>query len=107
MKTYNINKENPRVPRTTYATNIGAVYGTGAVYGNGWTRVPGVCQLIEVLDSFVYASGICWVLILAASCTADYEIRLFWKWVVSFLGEQECRGVYHIHGAVRGDRANT
>lgn len=91
MKTYNINKENARVPRTTYATNIGAVYGTGAVYGNGWTRVRGVCQLIEVLDSFVYASGICWVLVLAASCAADYESRLFWKWAVSFLGEQEYR----------------
>ena len=85
MKTDNINNENPVVPQTTYTTN------TGAVYGNGWTRIPGVCQIIEVSDSLVYVFEVCLVLIFAASCTADYENTLFWEWVVCFLGEQKHR----------------
>lgn len=85
MKTNNINKENPRVPRTTYATN------TGAVYGKGCTLIPEMCHNIEVSDSFVYAFGVCLALKLAVSCMADYESMMFWEWAVSFLGDQRHR----------------
>lgn len=83
IKTYNINNENPRVPRTTYATN------TGTIYGKGRTKFPGQCRTIEVFNSLIYAFGGCLPGERAASCFADYGSILFRRRMVSFLGGTE------------------